>query len=132
VANSNGGTKNIDVFATIVPVLTINPGPLDFGDVIVTKFKDLPLTITNTSSGVDVPRGNITVAAPYSCVPSGTSCSYDPINRGESVQVMIRFTPTVVSNRQTGTGNLSPGAPQDNTADLIGNGVPLSFKVIEI
>jgi hypothetical protein len=128
--NASNGDQPVTAWATIVPAISINPGPLDFGDVIIRKFKDLPLTIKNNSS-VPVLAGSFTVAAPFSCVPSGTSCLYGQINPGSSVQVMIRFSPTVVSNGQTVTGNMPLGTPLNNTGILVGNGVPLSFKVIE-
>jgi hypothetical protein len=128
MVNSNGGNIPVTVSGMVIPVISINPGPLDFGDVILTKFKDLPLTINNNSGMITVPQGNIILAAPFSCV---TSCHYDPILPGDKAVIMIRYAPTVLGPvSKDGTLDNFP-VIQNNTGTLMGNGVPPSFKMIE-
>lgn len=125
--NSNAGNQSVTVNGTIIPVITINPGPLDFGDVILKKFVDKALTINNNSSTITVPAGSISVAAPFSCA---SSCAYPSILPGGSASVMLRYAPTALG-AQTGVGTLSTGI-QNNTGNLQGNGVPPLFKLQEI
>jgi hypothetical protein len=127
MVNSNGGNIPVTVSGMVIPVIAINPGPLDFGDVILTKFKDLPLTINNQSDTIFVPAGSLIVAAPFSCV---TSCDYGIIPPGGQAVIMMRFTPTVEGViSKDGTLNNFP-VIQNNTGTLVGNGVPPSFKMI--
>jgi hypothetical protein len=127
VNSSNAGFKDVPVFGNVIPVISINPGPLDFGSVILKKCSvDKALTINNNSSTVTVPAGSISVAAPFSCA---TSCDYPAIPPGGSSVIMMRYCPTALG-AQTGVGTLSTGI-QDNTGNLQGTGLPLTFKVIE-
>jgi hypothetical protein len=127
VNSSNAGYKDVPVFGTVVPVISINPGPLDFGSVILKKCSvDKALTINNNSSTVNVPSGSISVAAPFAC---STSCDYPAIPAGGSAVIMMRYCPTALG-AQTGVGTLSTGI-QDNTGNLIGTGLPLTFDVQE-
>jgi hypothetical protein len=129
VNSSNGGNRDVNVWGTIIPVITINPGPLDFGNVTLTRYVDKELTIINNSSTIIVPAGNITVGAPFSCV---SSCAYPYIPPGGQTKIMMRYKPTALGFI-TGVGTLVsiPSAPQDNTGDMQGTGMPLKFNVIE-
>jgi hypothetical protein len=127
VNSSNAGFKDVPVFGNVIPVISINPGPLDFGGVILKKTSsDKALTINNNSSTIIVPAGSMSVAAPFSCA---TSCDYPDIPPGGSAVIMMRYAPTALG-AQTGVGTLSTGI-QDNTGNLQGTGLPLTFKVIE-
>jgi hypothetical protein len=129
VNSSNGGNEDVNVWGTIIPVITINPGPLDFGNVILTRHVDKELTIINNSGTIFVPAGNITVGAPFSCA---SSCAYPIIPPGGQTKIMMRYKPTALGFI-TGVGTLVsiPSAPQDNTGDMQGTGMPLTFNVIE-
>jgi hypothetical protein len=129
MVNSNGGNQPVTVSGMVIPVISINPGPLDFGSVILKKCSvDKALTINNNSSTVNVPSGSISVAAPFAC---STSCDYPAIPPGGSAVIMMRYCPTALG-AQTGVGtlNMSP-VIEDNTGDLIGTGLPLTFNVQE-
>jgi hypothetical protein len=127
VNSSNAGSQDVSVYATIVPVISINPGLLDFGDVILKKCSaDKTLTINNNSSTVTVPAGTLAVAPPFSCA---TTCDYPEIPPGGSATIMMRYCPTALGV-QNGVGTLSTGI-QDNTGDLRGKGLPLTFNVRE-
>jgi hypothetical protein len=126
-SNAVNNPQDVSAWATVIPVISINPGPLDFGSVILKKCSvDKALTINNNSSTVTVPAGSISVAAPFSCA---TSCDYPAIPPGGSSVIMMRYCPTALG-AQTGVGTLSTGI-QDNTGNLQGTGLPLTFKVIE-
>jgi hypothetical protein len=136
-SNAVNSPQDVSAWATIIPVISINPGPLDFGSVIITKYVDKDLTIINNSSTITVDAGNISVPAgsPFSCA---SSCAYGQILPGGRTTVTMRYKPTVVTPAggpgDAGVGTLisSPtSAPQDNTGDMIGKGLPLTFKVIE-
>jgi hypothetical protein len=66
---------------------------LDFGRVIVSKWKDLPLTITN--NGKSTVGGILRVSAPFSCVTGGVPriCTYNIPGFGGTNTFIIRFTP---------------------------------------
>lgn len=70
------------------PALSRSPGSLDFGS--VATFADRTLTVTNTGGGVLY--GSASTSPPFSVV-SGSSYA---LQRGQSVQVTIRFTPKTV------------------------------------
>jgi hypothetical protein len=125
--------KDVDAWANVVPVITINPSPLDFGGVILPKFKDLPLTIINNSNTIDIPNGTITIpnGSPFSCA---SSCDYPSIPHQTSVQIMMRYKPTAVTPANdppdSGVGTLSTSY-QDNKAEMLGTGLPIAFQVKE-
>ena len=122
--NSSVGDQAVTVNATIVPQITTN-GPLDFGNVIKNKTKDLMLTIRNNSAVNTVPAGLVSIGSPYfSC----TSCSYTSIPPGGSVSIMIRFAPGLNTGLLTGTAAIgSTGV----AVDLSGTGVLPTFKFKE-
>ena len=124
--NSDGGNKTVTVSASIVPIITIMPGPLDFGNVIVSKYADKTLTIINNSSTITIPAGTVSVSAPFSCA---TSCNYDAIPPKSTETVVIRYTPVAVVT-DNGTAMLSTEL-QNNTGILKGKGLPPTFQFIE-
>jgi hypothetical protein len=126
--SSNGGTQLVTINADIIPMITINPGPLDFGNVILGKFKDLPLVIRNHSTTASVPEGNLILTAPFTCA---TSCHYNDIPPGGSAVITVRYAPTVLGQViKSGTLDNNP-VIMNNTGIIQGTGVPLSFKIQE-
>lgn len=124
--NSDGGNQNVTVNANIIPAISIMPGPLNFGDVIVGKYVEKTLSIINNSKTLTVPAGTISVAPPFYCA---SSCAYLAIPPRSTQTIVIRYKPAAVV-RSNDTATLSTSI-QDNTGDMIGNGLPQKFKVIE-
>ncbi len=124
MVNSSAGNQAVTVNASIVPQITTN-GPLDFGNVIKNKTKDLALTIRNNSEVNSIPAGMVSIGSPYfSC----TSCTYPNIPPGETVEIIIRFAPGV------NIGALNAVAVIGETGvavELSGTGVSPEFKFKE-
>ncbi len=124
VVNSSAGDQAVTVNATIVPQVTTN-GPLNFGNVIKNKTKDMTLTIRNNSEMNSVPLGSVLINSPYfSC----TSCSYPSIPPGGTVEIVIRFAPGVNTGVLTATALIGDAVA---AVDLVGTGVPATFKFKE-
>ncbi len=73
--------------------LSVSPSPLNFGNVAVGQFADLPLTITNQAASTQTLTVSVgTLAAPFSIQSGGGAINLTP---GQSQIVTIRFSPTV-------------------------------------
>jgi hypothetical protein len=83
--------QQVWLYGSGVPAIT--GMELDFGRVIVSKWKDLPLTITN--NGKSAVGGILRVSAPFSCVTGGVPriCTYNIPGFGGTNTFIIRFTP---------------------------------------
>ena len=70
------------------PVLSVNPGSLDFGNVTVGSSADRTLVVQNTGGGILT--GSVTTNPPFSIVSGGS------FNRGpnSTQNVVVRFRPT--------------------------------------
>ena len=84
--SGGGGTLRPVTGNGVFPIVT--NGPLNFGNVVINKTKDLTLTVTNISS-TDTFSDTVLVPAPYSCI---ANCTFTLLP-GEFIDVTIRFAP---------------------------------------
>jgi hypothetical protein len=116
--------RNIVNFVTLngegtAPAVSLSPASLNFGDQTVSVSSSLPLTLTNT--GTDILNiSNIGVSA--GDFTQTNNCP-SALNPGDSCDIIVDFTPSVVGNR-TGSVTIeddASGSPQ--SVGLQGNGV---------
>ena len=122
-ADGVGNTATLSVHGN--SILPLSAAPVDFSTIVVTKTKDLTLTITNTSA---VNFGLRTITIPngsgFTCVTSPCQLTIPPNGSGS---VIVRFTPTAVQAYTT-NATLS-GLPF--TVPLSGKGTGKVFNVKE-
>ena len=80
----------LDIDNPSPPALSVTPGSLDFGSVIVGSSADKTFVVRNTGGGTLT--GSVSASPPFSIV-SGGSFS---LTRGKSQTVVVRFSPTVL------------------------------------
>jgi hypothetical protein len=87
--------------------ISVSPASLDFGDVLVTETKDLPLSISNTGDKVLTLNSITSTNDRFALV--GTAPASVPA--GGTVAVTVRFTPDTAAN-ESGVLNISSSDPQ--------------------
>jgi hypothetical protein len=125
--NSSVPTQQIQLYGSGIPAVTGEE--LDFGRVVVGRWKDLTLTITN--NGGSPKRGVLRVPAPFSCLADDVPavCVYDIPPLGGTNTFTIRFTPPSVGPF---FGNATLLAPPFSTFPLSGVGHMPYIKCKEI
>jgi hypothetical protein len=110
------------VWGAGVPPISMSSG-LNFGNVIVTKSKDLVLTITNVGASALNDTLHLPSTA-YTCLPDCTVI----VAANSSQNITIRFTPTAITS-YNGTAYLEGDATI--TSAFTGRGVAGMFKFID-
>ena len=121
IGGSNTLTKAVVVDAA--PEITVLPTTLNFGDVTNGTSSTLTLTIFNDGSADLSVTGLSISGAAYSLdAPPATPVTLSP---GTSQIITVRFTPTGVSNGQTGTLTINSNDANEGTVSvsLTGDGV---------
>lgn len=121
-ALSSAGSYSQTLQGVAVLPITISGG-LDFGKVVVSKWKELDLTITNIGTA-SLGVSGLNIPAPYTCV---STCTLD-LGPGVPNVVRIRFTPPTVGDFPA-TASLT--AYPSITFSLVGTGVNPFFKIRE-
>ncbi|MFN8036326.1 MAG: choice-of-anchor D domain-containing protein [Acidimicrobiia bacterium] len=122
---SNGGNASVSLSGTgtavPTPVLSVSPGSLGFGSVVVGSSKVLPVTIANTGNAPLTMGTSTGPSAPFSA--SGLPANGTVIAAGASVQVNVTFAPTATTSS---SGSLSIASNGGNASvSLSGTGVPV-------
>ena len=121
IGGSNTLTKAVVVDAA--PEITVLPTTLNFGDVTNGTSSTLTLTIFNDGSADLSVTGLSISGAAYSLdAPPATPVTLSP---GTSQIITVRFTPTGVSNGQTGTLTINSNDANEGTVSvsLTGDGI---------
>ncbi|MCH7665780.1 MAG: choice-of-anchor D domain-containing protein [Acidobacteria bacterium] len=121
IGGSNTLTKAVVVAAA--PEITVLPTTLNFGDVTNGTSSTLTLTIFNDGSADLSVTGLSISGAAYSLdAPPATPVTLSP---GTSQIITVRFTPTGVSNGQTGTLTINSNDANEGTVSvsLTGDGI---------
>lgn len=95
-ATTQTSPTSVTITGTGVEVinLSVNPSPVNFGNVAVNQFSNQTLTITNSATSTTILEGDVDttgLSSPFSVVSGGGSFSLLP---GGSKIVTIRFAPT--------------------------------------
>ncbi len=127
-------------FNSAIPTTFPNPPVLDFGEVVISRTRDLAFIMTNISQTV-IPAFNLVfpVGSPFGCFAAGVAvipCTVPPIPASNGTHtVTIRFTPPPPTQLTfTNTVELNELAGPTIRTEFftaIGTAVPPVFKVIE-
>lgn len=122
VPSNNVATVDVDVVAN-VPVVSVTPSPVDFGDQIVnTRSAELTVTLTNSGTAPLV-WSSITITGDFSMPAPSMNCS-SPLAAGGSCTFGLDFLPTAIGTR-SGTLTITSNAPTSpDNVPVTGNGIP--------
>jgi hypothetical protein len=122
--NTQSSSVAASVWGEGVAPISILPSSIDFGRVLVSKWKERTVIVTNTGS-VDLGTTGINIPAPFACM---SGCTLD-LSPAVVNTVTIKFSPLAAGIfSETGSLVAFPAV----TFSLIGEGVTPSFNFIEI
>jgi CSLREA domain-containing protein len=119
---SNGAPTMLDLKGEgAIPLFSVTPSPLDFGDQLIGTYPPKTVTITNTGKAGLRISWNDEVTAPFDIW--NNDCAGKTLNYNESCTIALYFNPTV-PGPQTGTLTIHSNAePYTHTVSLLGNGI---------
>jgi len=125
-ATNLSSPTSVSLIGTGVPAinLSVNPSPMDFGEVTVGQSPTQTLTITNLSTSVGTLDGEIgTLSSPFSVISGGGPFS---LAVGQSKKVVVSFSPTSAGSFAQALSLTHNATNESNplNVDITGTAVP--------
>ncbi len=121
--NAPAYTISLTGIGRAIPMITISPNPVDFGDVINNTNTTRTVTVSSTGSKTLIVSSYTSPSAPFSIISSTCTAGIN-LAVGSSCTITVRFVPTTLGSHNgsfivySNTGDV-PGTP--TTVNLMGN-----------